>query len=531
MPGAELALTRRFSRSRSRLTLGIVLIALSLGCADGAHAKNPPGGKGVAETGQGGPDTICSDVSKVSKYLDRICIDKVQAKWVVGPLGREAIVFARARWMLWSGGDFGAVGVLHGKGHGDLRHHIHLQNAPKFVIDALDRLEITTMHIRGLVEPKYPEYEKGASSDELAALERDYRHFTQAYGASRFFIKLDPGALAGPGEWSFNVGGDVPWDKLFDQIQNCPGTHSRFLDTARAKSLFNLGFRIARLDICEFTVTGLSSVDYALEQSCLAWDVNSDKYRECMAECPPERRYKRYQSSRDRTATCSALPPLNLAKPPREKTPEDVEFAKLMEKELAAAAGIAPGPQATPPASGTTGGASSANSLQSQLMAAAGIGVPGSGSGSGGQGSTAPYGLTDAQWAKVQEERAAEKAGLVPKRERERNACYDSEPKRPEAPVQQLLTLWPNSCDDACRRRGQASIDQQNQAKLQDYREELKRYDRRLERWKRELKGCLAKAEENHSKRAYELSLKHKKDDTRLAEIERLNKQLMKTNP
>lgn len=49
MPGAELALTRRFSRSRSRLTLGIVLIALSLGCADGAHAKNPPGGKGVAE--------------------------------------------------------------------------------------------------------------------------------------------------------------------------------------------------------------------------------------------------------------------------------------------------------------------------------------------------------------------------------------------------------------------------------------------------------------------------------------------------
>lgn len=156
MPGAELALTRWFCRSRSRLTFGIVLLALSLGCADGAHAKNPPGGKGVAETGQGGPDTICSDVAKVSKYLDRICIDKVQAKWVVGPLGREAIVFARARWTLWSGGDFGAVGVLHGKGHGDLRHHIHLLNAPKFVIDALDRLEITTMHIRGLVEPKYP---------------------------------------------------------------------------------------------------------------------------------------------------------------------------------------------------------------------------------------------------------------------------------------------------------------------------------------------------------------------------------------
>lgn len=509
-----------------RRVAGFLIVVLLLS-AQAADAANPPGGKGLAQTKDGPPNWICTDVSDQSKYLERICIDKVQAKWRANLLGGEAVTFAEVRWTLWAGADsdFDEVGVLQGKGGGDLRYHIHLLNAPNFLLEALRNLSITDMNIRAAIEPLFPTVAEGDDRDEAERQRSEYEYFSFHYrGSQRLYMNLDAGALAGPGKYSYNTPTILPWDKLFDKVQNCPVGHHQFLEEDQAKKLFELGFRISRLDICGFTLTGLSSVDYALEKSCLAWNDNSEKYHECRAQCPEGMWLNTGDNSKH--ASCTYQPPLNFAKPPRPKSKEDIAFEKELEKELIAAADVKI-PSLASLSKPSSQKASPQQSLQNNLMAALQTGRTGSGASTSSAGSgKAPYGLQPAQWSKILAEREAERAALDVRKENDTQACHGGKPERPEEPSLQLLTLWPNECDADCRRRGQANIDRRNEEKIRDHRRAVERYERRVEEWAEAREKCFEQVKKDHKKRLQELAKIHEDDNDRLANIYSFQKQL-----
>jgi len=482
------------------------------------------------KAGATSPQALCIDVSDQSRYLNQLCVDNIVINWKAGYLVGDPVLTFSVRWEAPAGTNGFNSGGLKGNGEGD-KFSILVLSGPKSgpVIEALRAVRARELIMYGRVEIEKPKFEN-MTTQRFRELEAKYNSLVERrFRHSHLDLPIDAGALGPAGQQSFGAPSARSWNKMFVAADTCRPSQV-YADAELARDVYAYGIKLTGFGVCEMKFAGLGEVDKALEQTCLAWRPTTESYRKCNLRCP--------EGSKPDSSGLKCVRKKVAKKPAQKADPA----AQAMEEKLMAAlggkpAGAASG-AATSGASGA-GGTGGAKAIEDKLLSALGgterkadlrsLETASRGS--------APYGLTEKQWAQIQADREAEQKGLLPKWRSDQSSCGDDRPEAPEKPFSGVTLSLTASCfcpgggsSPSCCPRSSASdkarAERRRREAREDYKDDLKRYKRNLARWEEARAQCLVRAEETHNKRIEDLAAKHRTDDKRLADIEAMRREL-----
>lgn len=466
-----------------------LLSAISLAAFSPAHAAS---GAGKLVIGYDSPNVVCEDVSEESRYVNYLCIHKLEVDWSADLLLGEPKIFNNARWYLSGPEGFEGTRPLEGKARNDICHLLYqVVEAEQPVMEALAELTVSNVSVAAEVVYDAPKDATRASLE-----------LYQSLPGQKVYLTFQMGVLGGPGQSGFNTPRVPDWDKTFTIGHHC--VHGKqaapYLSAASAKAIFKNGFTLEAGRICGLEFGGIPALDSALARTCQAWEPTTLTYRKCKLRCE-----EGAKPNKDFTACIKEKKVVRISEKPAEKRPEMVD---QLERDLMAA--IAPeGPK----------GAALLDTPRKFRP------EPGTQSALRDTGKRAPYGISQSRWEEIQKERAADLNSLGPQWEQARFACSGDWPKAPEKPFLSIV-LYTTDCDEDCRSGHERRRREELEERLDDWRREMEDHEAQVREWERDRDACLVKAEAEHNRRVERMKQSHANDDKRLAEIEELSKQL-----